>query len=55
MEHSLFRDEAVDARSQAWLETAPLATPLSTRARSCIALGTDATDPADNHLLKFST
>lgn len=39
MEHSLFRDEAVDARSQAWLGTVRLATPLSTRAWTVVALG----------------
>ncbi|MCW0459575.1 Colicin V secretion protein CvaA [Xanthomonas sacchari] len=39
MEHSLFRDEAVDARSQAWLGTVRLATPLSTRAWTFVALG----------------
>ncbi|MET7207924.1 HlyD family efflux transporter periplasmic adaptor subunit [Xanthomonas sp. PPL133] len=39
MEHSLFRDEAVDARSQAWLGTVRLATPLSTRAWTLVALG----------------
>ncbi len=38
MEHSLFRDEAVDARSQAWLGTVRLATPLSTRAWTFVAL-----------------
>lgn len=39
MEHSLFRDEAVDARSQAWLGTVRLATPLSSRAWTVVALG----------------
>ncbi|MCW0391160.1 Colicin V secretion protein CvaA [Xanthomonas sacchari] len=39
MEHSLFRDAAVDARSQAWLGTVRLATPLSTRAWTFVALG----------------
>lgn len=38
MERSLSRDEAVDARSQAWLGTLRLATPLSTQAWTCVAL-----------------